>query len=851
MKRLWLYLKRGMVYGALAGAIIAFIPAINIGDEVAASTFAGAVMGLIFGGPIGFIVWIVSSISRLANKQATPDGRQSAHSKSSLNSTPFTAQSASRDAQDYPPPPVTFEIELPSASPRPQTFNRGLDILKRRPKVRWVPAGEDVAVASRTIKAGMIYVGDGDPGEDAAELIRTDLRVGRSGRAEKGSLSYWPKYHEITPDQRADYLDWLAAGRKDPDYSVRDHGHIFLFFYGLERRLFVDQADDAKDVVQEVARLVRKYGAFGGSLRSYGTQLMHFWGWSLGPQGYGGLWPQLLGWQNCRLGEQEMAMMLANLVLAQRPLPASLAYHVAKQDPRSRSSVVLKRAPEEFKALFETKYKERCGEGMALKAAKRQTTVGYRPASPTLTMAMHFRGRGEMSHSIPNVMGISSQFGPIVQIWDKCIEELSAFSRARSKESGQNLSLNAYLALPAQLRENSAHPLQEKWDALMDKVEPDNGFALVPVRQVARIMDFGEGIKLTAKQSRTLADVVESLGYAVEPDARSGGTTYECEKKVGVFKAEESGGKPPSGEYQAASAMFHLSMMIASADGNVSDEESHAICSFIDSLFHLDDDEATRMGVLERLLSEDPDACAKVAKRIAQTVPSESRGSIGRLLVTVAAADGKVTPDEVRAMKKVFALLELPVHFLDNLLSEFGPQDEVTIQEGGPSTKGEPIPARPGKTKKDTGFSIDMNRVAMTMQETQDLIKILGTVMAEGEADSAPATAEQQAASSAPASVAKVSSEEREASSAEETKDAAPEWAEGLSPLYVPIVRRLIGRGSWTKADFAALAAEHNVMPLKMNDAINEWSDEHLGDMLLEGDDPVQIHADLINLEGE
>ena len=35
-------------------------------------------------------------------------------------------------------------------------------------------------------------------------------------------------------------------------------------------------------------------------------------------------------------------------------------------------------------------------------------------------------------------------------------------------------------------------------------------------------------------------------------------------------------------------------------------------------------------------------------------------------------------------------------------------------------------------------------------------------------------------------------------------------------------------------------------MPLDAQDAINEWSDEHLGDFLLEGDDPILIHKTLI-----
>jgi hypothetical protein len=47
-------------------------------------------------------------------------------------------------------------------------------------------------------------------------------------------------------------------------------------------------------------------------------------------------------------------------------------------------------------------------------------------------------------------------------------------------------------------------------------------------------------------------------------------------------------------------------------------------------------------------------------------------------------------------------------------------------------------------------------------------------------------------------------------------------------------------------SDFSALVAKHHLMPAGVIDALNSWSDEHLGDFVLEGDDPILVRSDLL-----
>ena len=106
--------------------------------------------------------------------------------------------------------------------------------------LKWVNYEETAVVAGRNI-GGMVYLG---PDQRRGGLSATwrptivpTLPVAASVPDISGdSMTYWPGYSEISPSARAAYLDWLATGRSDRRYGV---GHVFLYFYGLERRFLL------------------------------------------------------------------------------------------------------------------------------------------------------------------------------------------------------------------------------------------------------------------------------------------------------------------------------------------------------------------------------------------------------------------------------------------------------------------------------------------------------------------------------------------------------------------------------------------------------------------------------------
>lgn len=161
-----------------------------------------------------------------------------------------------------PAEPAAYEID-PTAeedrlNPRPRAPEQSADEC-------WVPPGRPATVRGYTIERGMVYVGAGLYKDRIAWkpedcLIDPTLDVSPDNPDYAGrTVSAWPAYSKLTPNARAAFLAFLAAGADDPDAHP---GYVTLYFYGLQRRLTKDRlpTGEAELLWAEVQRLQERYG---------------------------------------------------------------------------------------------------------------------------------------------------------------------------------------------------------------------------------------------------------------------------------------------------------------------------------------------------------------------------------------------------------------------------------------------------------------------------------------------------------------------------------------------------------------------------------------------------------------
>ena len=700
----------------------------------------------------------------------------------------------------------------------------------------FVGPGRDLNMGPWGVLHGpMIYMANGAArGVPEPSLLDASLPVSRTDTpANAWSLPYWPSYSDCLPEQRGLYLRWLTCGRNDPVMPI---GYVFIYFYGLERRVLVDHQDH-DPIIREVLRLLSIYHT-SNSFRGYATDFL--WTAMLLALKAGGISPETLALAVTSApphDDNAMATCLATFYLRKEPLPKEIAYTIAAADLKSPRSVIVRRNGQMFRKLFYEKYAAAHGQGLVLQASKRNTRIQYHAASSAL-------GRlslGLERLTIPSVTGMPSQFAPLVTLWTDCIEELRAFDRAHKAEGPAAAMTTAmYEALPSELRKGD-HPEIDAWFKVNNDHVDDAGWAVVPASALAGIKGFPQVARLTKRQCAEILTTADVLEFGLEPDTRITGKIWPWDQKICLFLLAEEPGHE-SGSYSAAAAMLELGMGMALTDGTASEDEMAHMLRHLESQFELTANEKLRLRARQHLLLTGEAGDSRLGRKLQAKLSVEQRRLVGKYLFAVAAVDQVVTGDEMRALRKVYRQLGLDATELDSLVSAAGPglhaDGLVEIATGGPRAPGETIPPGPHAASAET-FALDMAAVNRIMSETRQVAEILTAAM-KGDGEE---PAEEPVTTPQPAAVGATESPQT-ATAVLEQQTATP-W-EGLSPRFRPFLAAMSGQAAWPAADFAALARQHHLMPAGVVEAINEWSQEHLGDWVIEDGDPVRVRLDLL-----
>jgi hypothetical protein len=149
---------------------------------------------------------------------------------------------------------------------------------------------------------------------------------------------------------------------------------------------------------------------------------------------------------------------------------------------------------------------------------------------------------------------------------------------------------------------------------------------------------------------------------------------------------------------------------------------------------------------------------------------------------------------------------------------------------------GKHIPIKAATPPRD--FTLNMKRVHEIASETREVAAILSVLMA----DQPEKSTESPGTNTLPAPDNEIIPSAN--------KDAAQltRFA-GLDIAFHSLLERLLTRDSWTQTDFNSIAREFNVMPGKIFAILNEWSDEALGEFILDGEDPIFIRRGLMAKE--
>lgn len=723
-------------------------------------------------------------------------------------------------------PPTAPGPVLPQATRRTDpSRNDSAAVQRAAGDAVWAPAGQLVRVGGCSISGGLIYVGRQlaatiGEGPDPA-LIDPGLGVDHKVPDYAGAnMGYWPSYSTIAPACRAAYLQWLANGRHAPHAYI---GYVFLYFYGLERRLLVDAQKSAaarserEMLLAEVRRLIGNYGT-NGSFRGYATDLLAFVTADDAQRQYLSSPPiRRDGWQM----PFELRLGLGQLAADSRPLPADWALAWLRLHPEGWLRTPATRCPAEFDEVFTRRYKERYGAGLEVKPGSSAVLAeSYRPASRGIPTWYRPAGYG-----VPDVASLSAPLAQLREIAGEACNDLDAYSRYLGRHPDGAGTVAALALLPPGIE----RPADAATQALLAWADDSLGASDLVQVPAVDLLTRWSAASPESRPGRSgaalLAHILESHGLGLEPDVRFGGAPPANQAPVVLFRRATEPVSMPSEEYAAAAAMLQLGAAVAAVDGRVAAAEQDFLERRVIELFGLAEDERRRLRAhLVCSLAVSPTA-ATLRKR-ASLMPESQRRSTGELLVSLAASDGSIAPAEMDLVARLFDLLGLDrsdAHSqarvlrnepLSPLRTEGARAPDYSLPQQAPSADSPSVDA----------VVLDPELIKTRLAESARAASYLAGIFTEDDAvaDAAAIPSGQGRTMTPDSQIA------------------------GLDEAHSALLSRLAGQLSWTRDDFGRIAAELGLLPDGALETLNEAAFEAVGEPVCEGSDPIDINRSAI-----
>lgn len=702
---------------------------------------------------------------------------------------------------------IPVRVQVPGATP--STFKLPVPPAEVA-EATWVHPSNLVSLGGRFIAGGMFYLGGRlttPMGNPDPCLINPELPVSAGGNFLERQTAYWPSYAELTPIARKAYLDWMADGRKHPDI---DTGVVYLYFYGLERRAIWDGTrdeavlQDFPPIATELRRLLGLYGKRSNALRDYIKALLQLVELAVCPADlYNHPVPDLeKGWEL----PMHIRLAIGQVARDKVPLPAALAYAWATLDPGTVLRTPATRCSAEFKQLFLHRYCQVYGEGMTLAILNNKLKLQYSPASPG------FRTHKETSFSFddaPNIIILPGPANALRAMVEEVTGELEGYSRLVQKIPHLPGTLESIAYLPAKAWPSAVlvrvSELHELW-------------ALPTVMTLEEVWgELGVDRELSKDRATQVMRALDAQGISMLPNLLRGARMPKPDEHVLVFSDSvgASAGKesvPFCYALEAVTVASSLCTSTSIANEALRLSMANYLRKRVECWAELSPLETRRLLAHFELLLRVPVTPAQLKKLDLHT---DEMGPIVELLLGAAVCTGTPGAAVVQLLEKTYKVLGL------NPKKVWG---DLHAVHAGQSTSANATPAPAGGA-----FSLDLDRIAVLQRETEKVSVLLAGIFTD--ADTVPEALEVKPmpAIGAPAT-------------------ATPAILPGLDLAHLKLVDILMSEPQWSRDSLLEATRSLGLMLDGALERINEVSFDTYDFSFTEGDDPIEVSSDILEL---
>ncbi|UHQ99199.1 TerB N-terminal domain-containing protein (plasmid) [Natrinema zhouii] len=696
----------------------------------------------------------------------------------------------------------------------------------------WVPPGDEVSINGYEIPGGMVYVGtglssvDGFHGVDAC-LIDPTLDVDASTSDPDGTrMSYWPSYSDIDSGCRATYLEWLANGRRDPDIDI---GYVFLFFYGLERRVLFDAQHSSQarseipDILAEVEELLEVYGN-ESSFPGYATRFLNAVRAKYDPESLTEISHTSRG-REIPLGKR---VRIGRQIVDEEPLDPEVAFEWFEQSSNTYLRTPGQRCEDEFKLLFFTKYEERFGKGLLEDLDTAPLTVSYGSASRSLP------DLGEIEiDGLPDISALSEPLEAMQELANECCDELDAYSRYVGRADDRD-SLEALSFLPKSLLD---HYQSESLTDCIQAIENELGESEMVETDLDLLLEHlpvDSSGDVRKRDLRRLANLLEKLEFGVEPDTRFSAPSRGWGDPAVIYQLPPGSSAETSAVSEGIRLIQKLAIKVVLANDEVAPEQTEYLAENLGSFLELGESDRMRLEAHRRWLILDSPTLHGVRQR-AEDLPDEQKPRIAKFLTALACSDGNIDSDEIQELSKIYPVLGLDEEMVHTHIHELqtkppeADDEPVTIQKPDSASKHYEIPESETAEEPQTSeIELDQDRVKRTLEESQEVSAFLADIFEDEEEEDA-----QQG------------SQPLEDQSPDPESGSTDSKVEPLDEDHRRFLTALSQKQQWDREEVEELAREQGLFPGAAMEVINDYAFELVETPVIEGVDEIMVNEEV------
>lgn len=208
-------------------------------------------------------------------------------------------------------------------------------------------------------------------------------------------------------------------------------------------------------------------------------------------------------------------------------------------------------------------------------------------------------------------------------------------------------------------------------------------------------------------------------------------------------------------------------------------------------------------------------------KKTLVEVSEAEKSAISQILISVAHADGRIDPREIKELKKLYTTLGLEKQQVTSDLHRLGTADDPVTVGKRETEHSFAIPKPSEKVKGTKGFCLDEALIKIREEETRQVKGVLEDIFVDQEEDG----------------------DDLPGASGQSTVDSNP-FAE-LNEVHQSFFNILVTQETWEKSVLHDTCKEMGLMVDGALEILNEWAFENANAPLIDDGEPVYVDVNL------